>query len=111
MTNETLRTLCLALPSAQETMKWDHLCFTVGEKIFCISGIEQGGGASFKVSEEDFETLMSCDGIIQAPHFAKRQWVSVLQEGRLSKAEWEEYLRKSYERVKAGLPKKVQAAL
>lgn len=111
MTNETLTELCLAFPSAVETVKWDHLCFTVGEKIFCISGIEQGSGVSFKVSEEDFEALTERDGFIQAPHFARRQWLSVLPEGRLSNADWEEFLRKSYERVKAGLPKKVQAAL
>ena len=111
MTNELLTEICLSFPSAAETVKWDHLCFTVGEKIFCISAIEDGGGVSFKVSEEDFEALTERDGFIQAPHFARRQWVSVLPEGRLSKSKWQEYLRKSYDRVKSGLPKKMQAAL
>jgi predicted DNA-binding protein (MmcQ/YjbR family) len=111
MTNEMLRELCLAFPSAAETVKWDHLCFTLGEKIFCISAIEDGGGVSFKVNEEDFESLTEREGFTQAPHFARRQWVSVLPQGRLSKTEWQDYLSKSYERVKSGLPKKVQAAL
>ncbi len=104
MTNDLLARLCLSLPAAEETVKWDHLCFTIGEKIFCISGIGQGGGVSFKVSPEDFEDLTAQPGIGQAPHFARGQWVQVSPEARLSPAEWETCLRRSHELVRLKLP-------
>ena len=66
---------------------------------------------AFKVSDEDFETLTEREGITQAAHFAKRKWVSVRKRSLLRRNEWESYVRKSYELVKAGLSKKVLAGL
>jgi hypothetical protein len=53
----------------------------------------------------------SSEGIIQAPYFARMKWVTVLEESRLSHKEWEQYLRQSYELVKAKLPKKIQESI
>jgi predicted DNA-binding protein (MmcQ/YjbR family) len=46
--------------------------------------------------------------ITQASHFARRQWMTVLDESRFSRAEWEHYIRQSYQLVIAKLPRKVR---
>jgi predicted DNA-binding protein (MmcQ/YjbR family) len=38
-------------------------------------------------------------------------WVSVLDESRLSRVEWERYLRQSYDLVKSKLPKKLRESM
>lgn len=109
MDTEKLRTLCMSLKGVEEKIKFeDHLSFTVGEKIFCITGFGDNDGVSFKVSPEDFETLTERDGIKQAAYFAKNQWVGVEKRSLLKNAEWKEYLEKSYELVKSKLTKKMQ---
>ena len=78
MLTDQLREYCLSLPAVEEGVKWeDHLCFTLAEKIFCITGFEDTAAMSIKVSEEDFELLTENEHIQQARYFAKRQWVSV----------------------------------
>lgn len=106
---EQLRAYCLSLPGAEEDIKWeDHFAYTVGTKIFCITGAADDNPVSLKVSEEDFGMLTERDGIQQARYFAKRQWISVERRTALSRAEWQEYIRKSYDLVFAKLPKNVQ---
>ncbi len=109
MLTDQLRDFCLSLPAVEEVIKWDdHLCFTLAEKIFCITGFEDTSATSIKVSEEDFELLTEHEQIHQAKYFAKRQWVSVENRNALKVKEWKEYIKKSYDLVKAKLPKKVQ---
>lgn len=109
MTTEKLRAYCLSLPGVQEGVKWeDHLCFMIAEKMFCITGMNDDTNVSFKVDPEEFEELTEREGVIQAPYFARRQWVAVEKRGALRLSEWEDYLLKSYELVKAKLPKKTQ---
>lgn len=109
MDTEAMRRYCLSLKAAHEGVKWeDHLCFMVAEKMFCIMGFTDDSNVSFKVSTEDFEWLTEREGIVQAKYFARKQWVSVTRRNALKKAEWEEYLQKSYELVKSKLTKKLQ---
>lgn len=109
MTTEKLRSFCLGLKGAQEGIKWeDHLCFMIAEKMFCITGMNDHSNVSFKVTDEDFETLCERDGIIQAPYMAKNKWVAVTKRSALRKSEWEHYLTQSYELIKSKLPKKTQ---
>lgn len=108
-----LRELALSLPATTEDIKWeDHLCFSVGEKMFLLSSPDSiPVTACFKVSEEDFDELSERDGFRQAPHFAKRKWIYVDNISALSAGEWRLYLRRSYDSVVAKLTKKLRKEL
>jgi len=112
MNTEKLRNYCLSLRGVTEGIKWeDHLCFMVGEKMFCITGMEDDSHVSFKVTDEEFESLTERDGIIPAPYLARNKWVGITRRSALKPKEWEHYLAQSYELVKAKLPKKVRQEL
>lgn len=112
MNIEELQTYCLSLPGATEDIKWeDNLVFSVADKIFCLAGLEPPLHVAFKLDEEEFDALTQTDGIIQAPHFARRKWVLVTDVEQLSRTEWEHHISNSYELVKSKLPKKRQEEL
>ena len=69
------------------------------------------GGASFKVSPEQFAELTEREGIIPAPYMARNMWVFVEQFKSLKPKEWKEYISRSYELIRSKLPGKVQAGL
>jgi predicted DNA-binding protein (MmcQ/YjbR family) len=107
---DKIRDICMSFPGATEGLKWeDHICFMVGDKMFCITG--DFGGANFKCSDEDFEELTERDGIIPAPYMARNMWVKVEDFGKLKDKEWTQYLRKSYDLIRSKLPKKIQSQL
>jgi predicted DNA-binding protein (MmcQ/YjbR family) len=109
---DTLREICMAYPGATEELQWEvHLLYKVGGKIFCIGSLNVEDGVTLKVNEEDFDELVAQPGIQQASHMAKRMWVNISPEGKLSLKEWKAYINNSYELIKAKLPKKVQASL
>jgi predicted DNA-binding protein (MmcQ/YjbR family) len=112
MNIEDLRTFCLGFAAVTEDIKWgNNLVFSVAEKMFCLADLDPPFRVSFKVTEEEFVELTTTTNIIQAPYFAKMKWVLVLEENRLSRQQWEHYLRQSYELVKAKLPKKVRESI
>ena len=44
---EKLREVCLSLPGSTEDVKWGNdLCFSVGQKLFCVSSMENPVSAS-----------------------------------------------------------------
>jgi predicted DNA-binding protein (MmcQ/YjbR family) len=107
MNIEELRELCLSFPLVTEDIKWENnLVFSVGGKMFCLADLEPPLRVSFKVPQEEFPELTATNDIIQAPYFARMMWISVLEESRFSRQEWEKYLRQSYELVRSKLPKK-----
>lgn len=77
--------------------------------MFCITG--EFGGASIKVTPEDFEELTESEGIIPTPYMARNMWVSVQEFSKLKPKEWEHYVRQSYELIRSKLPKKIQNSL
>jgi len=113
MTIEDLLKICKQLKGTTTDIKWeDHLCFNVGEKIYLLTSPDQiPPTASFKVTEEDFETLTERDGISQARYFARSQWVSLDNIGVLGKEEWEMYITRSYRLVASKLSKKIRTEL
>ena len=113
MTIEDLMHICQKLAGTTTDIKWEnHLCFNVGEKIYLITSPDQvPPNASFKVKEEDFDKLSEREGINQARYFAKRQWVSVDNISRLSKEEWEKYIKNSHELVASKLTRKKRTEL
>ena len=105
---ETFREYCLNLPGTTESMKWGHLCFMIEEKIFVIIAIEEGNRFSTKCTPEEFDELTARDGIQQAFHMAKRQWVQVADLDVLNDVELKNRVETSRALVLAKLPKKVQ---
>ena len=109
MNIEQLREFCLSLKGVTEDIKWGHdLCFCIGEKMFCVTGLTGPIKVSMKVKDEEYDTLSSSDGIIPAPYMARNKWILVEDSARFTKKEWEHYIRQSYEMVKSKLPKKLQ---
>lgn len=112
MNIDFLRKYCLSLPAATEDIKWGNdLCFSVGGKLFCVASLEPPFKASFKVKDEEFEELSASDGFIPAPYMARAKWVLVTKPSKLSKKEWEQYIKQSYELKKADLSKKLRQQL
>ncbi|MCG3166076.1 MAG: hypothetical protein POELPBGB_01852 [Bacteroidia bacterium] len=112
MNIEKLRKLCLSFPHVTEDIKWGNdLCFCVGKKMFCVTGLSGAFKVSLKVSDQDYSELSASEGIIPAPYLARYKWILVENDSRFSQREWEHYVRQSYELVRAGLPKKVAETL
>lgn len=108
---ETLRAYCLSLPGVTEDVKWGaDLCFLVGTKMFCVTGFDELA-VSLKVKDEEFEELCSRPGISPAPYLARAKWVLVSGGDTLSDTEWKNYIRGSYELIKAKLPAGVRKGL
>ena len=108
MNIESLRDYCRSLPAVTEDIKWGHdLCFSVAEKMFCVAALDGRLSVSFKVKDEEFDELSTSPGIRPAPYVARYKWVLVEEMSRLSRKEWEHYIKQSYDLVRAKLPKKV----
>lgn len=106
---ESFREYCLSLPGTTEGMKWDHLCFMIEEKIFVIADIDTGSSFSIKCNPDDFDALTARDGIAQAYHLAKRQWIQIENLDVLNDNELKARVAESRALVLAKLPKKTQA--
>jgi predicted DNA-binding protein (MmcQ/YjbR family) len=106
---EELRKLCLCLPGATEDIKWGaDLCFLVGDKMFCVASIDAPHSVSFKVTDEQFDEMLTKQSIIPAPYLARNKWVSIQEWGGLTDIEWKTYVKQSYSLVKAKLTRKLQ---
>lgn len=107
-----LLAFCRSLPMVTEDIKWGNdLMFSIGKKIF--AGFSASGtDASFscKVAEDEFPLLTSMRGILPAPYAARYHWVAI-EDGALPTNEATTLIRGSYDLVKAGLPKKLQAQI
>ena len=113
---ESLRRYCMSLPHVEEDVKWGHdLCFLIGRKMFCVVNLEPARGdksmVAIKATPEEFAELVEREGIIPAPYMARNHWVSLQEYTSLPWRELQQRIARSYELVKATLPKKLQAAL
>jgi predicted DNA-binding protein (MmcQ/YjbR family) len=110
---QAAKTLCRSFPGSVEEIKWgDDLVFTVGTKMFAVTGNDAAATViSFKVEDERFLELTDRPGIIPAPYLARAKWVQVHPEAKLSNADAAALLRRSYELVFAKLTRKLQAEL
>ena len=105
---EMLREYCLSLPGTTEDLKWgEHLCFMIEQKIYVITSLDSGL-LTFKCDPEEFEELTARDGIGQASHFAKRQWVSLEALDVMPGQELKKWIAKSRALVLSKLPKKIR---
>lgn len=76
--------------------------------MFCVMSLEHPTTVSFKASDEDFALLTDTPHIIPAPYMARHHWVQVQALSRLTPAEWQAYIRNSYDLTRAKLTRKVQ---
>lgn len=113
MSIENIQGICKKFPHVTEEIKWEtHLCYCVGSKIFIITSPDNSPvTASFKVSDEDFVELSEREGMKPAPYLAKYKWIYTDNINRMSKKEWEKYLKKAYDIVAAKLPAKIKKQL
>ena len=113
MNLETLQSICKSYPHVEEDLKWGaDICYCIAGKMFLVTSAEGFPiGASFKCSDEEFETLVARPGFKPAAYLARYKWAAVDDIDRLSKDEWERLSRQAYELVKAKLPKKIQKEL
>ena len=79
--------------------------------MFCAASLEPPFTCSFKVKDEEFEELSNQNGFMPAPYIAKAKWVLVTDPYKLSKKEWEKYIKQSYELIKIKLTKKLRQKL
>ena len=113
MNIDDIKSICKKLPAVTEDVKWGaDLCFCVGEKMFCVTGLDQTPvGVSFKVTDDEFEEVSVRPGFRPADYVARYKWVTVEDVKKVPKKELERFIRQSYELVKAKLPKKVREKL
>lgn len=110
---ERIQSICLKLPGVTEDIKWEHhLCFCVASKMFLMLGLDEAPvTASFKVSDEDFDSISARKGFIPAPYMARNKWVKVDDISRMGDKEWQEIALNAYTLIRNKLPKKLQASL
>ena len=112
MNIEQLREFCLSLPHTTEDVKWGNdLCFSVGAKMFCVTGADSTGGVSFKCTPEKFAELTERPGIVPAAYVARYHWVTVEDSDALPKNELKDLIKNSYNLVYQKLPKGVRNKL
>ena len=108
MNIESFREFCLSLEGSTEGMKWEHLCFMVEEKIFVLASLDDGV-LCMKCDPDDFDELVARDGIRQAPHFARRQWIAIENLDVMPDQELKLRVAQSRALVISKLTKKLQA--
>ena len=119
MDEARLRAIVDGWPGVAAGIKWDDdLVFTVAGKMFCVlcvrrPGVDKhaAGRLSFKVEDGRFLELTERPGFVPAPYLARAHWVLVAKPEALVSAELQGFLRRSYELVRAKLPKKTQREL
>ncbi len=114
MNIEELRTICLGLPGVTEDIKWGNdLCFLVGEKMFAITSASPMPefSCTLKCDPETFARLVERENIEPAAYVGRYHWISVKTADALTKKEWRERIRASYDEVFAKLPTKVRRSI
>ncbi|HVU24594.1 MAG TPA: MmcQ/YjbR family DNA-binding protein [Opitutus sp.] len=110
---DRLQSFALSLPQTTVVAQWGGLVFKVASKVFLVLSLDGSvlDGIAFKCTPDEFDELTENEGIIQAPYFAKRHWVKLEDMSALPEPQLTARLRRSYELVAAGLPKKTRTAL
>lgn len=110
---DRLQAYALSLPHTTVVSQWGGLVYKVAGKVFLVLTLDGRllEGVAFKCIPEEFDALTAIDGIVQAPYFAKRLWVKLEDPAALPEPELTARLRRSYDLVAAGLPKKNRLAL
>ena len=109
-----LNELCGAWPGATAAVRReDEFVLSVAGRAFatlCLCGPERER-LSFAVEAGHFVELSAQPGIVPAHYAARPFWITLTEPERIARAQVENFVRRSYELVRAGLSKRQQAAL
>jgi predicted DNA-binding protein (MmcQ/YjbR family) len=110
---DRLRSFALSLPHTTVVAQWGGLVYKIAGKVFLVLSLDGDllEGVTFKCMPAEFDELTETDGIVQAPYFAKRHWVKLEDPAALPEPQLQARIRRSYDLVAAGLPKKTRVAL
>jgi len=110
---DRVQSYALSLPQTTSVAQWGGLVYKVAGKVFLVLSLDGSllDGITFKCTPAEFDELTESDGIVQAPYFAKRHWVKLEDISALAESELTARIRRSYELVAAGLPKKTRQSL
>lgn len=117
MTLARFRTLCRSQPGATEQIQWGvDAVFKIGGKMFAVACTDhaqypEAKMCSFKCDDDGFAEMVERDGVAPAPYLARARWVSLDRWDALTDREIAAAIARSYQLVRAGLTKKVQATL
>lgn len=75
--------------------------------MFCVAWLGHPPKISFKVREEEYDEMSCKEGFCPAPYMARAKWVLVTDVSKLTRDEWERYVKQSYDLVIQKLPRKV----
>jgi len=119
MDNERIRSICLALPHAAETLNWGHhLVYwagdrAIGGKMFAMTDLDGTGTGVlwFHCGAERFHELLEIEGIMASPYLAKAFWVTVERWDVLRPRQIEDELRRAHALIFEKLPKRTRTVL
>ena len=112
MNIEELRTYCLSFPGATEDIKWGaDLCFSVGAKMFCVTGADSVSGISLKCTPEKFDELIEREGIDPAAYVGRYKWVYIKDLDAVTPQELKDLIAQSYRLVFDKLPPKIKKTI
>ncbi|MGV6846762.1 MAG: MmcQ/YjbR family DNA-binding protein [Marinibacterium sp.] len=110
MSRQIINAICAALPGAEHADPWGggHDAWKIGGKMFACIGTA-GTGVSVKTESIETAQMLIDTGIGEKAPYFHRSWIHLPLEA--DPDELAHRLTMSYAIVRAGLPKKVQAAL
>jgi predicted DNA-binding protein (MmcQ/YjbR family) len=104
---DRLRTVALALPGAEEAIKWGHPNFLVGGKIFASFGRDGGRlTIGFKCSPLDQAERVATGRYRVAPYVGRFGWVCFDVVGRVPWREIADGIKRSHQLISAGSKKR-----
>lgn len=110
MTRDTVNQICATFPGAELSDPWGggHDAWKVGGKMFACIGVANDGVSVKTDSIEMAQMLIEAGVGVKAPYF-HRSWIRLSFDA--PEEELRHRLRASYQIIRNGLPKKVQATL
>lgn len=114
MNIEQLREYCISKPGVTESFPFgeDTLVFKVGDKLFLLTGLEEGNRFNVKCDPEQAVELRERYHEVQPGyHMNKRHWNTVYIDGNLNDKQLYGMIDHSYDLVLKSLPKQQQAKI
>ncbi len=110
MNRDNFNAYCATLPGAEVSDPWGggHDAWKVGGKMFALSGASSHG-VSVKTRDIETAQMLIEAGVAEKAPYLHRSWVRL--PWSVGTDEMHGRIEDSYRLIRAGLPKKVQAAL
>jgi predicted DNA-binding protein (MmcQ/YjbR family) len=111
MNIEELREYCLSLKGVTEHFPFGEttLVFKVGDKMFCLTGLEEDLAIAVKNDpEKNIELREEFPAVKPGYHMNKKHWNTVQIDGSLPDDMIKNFIDDSYDLIVMGLPRKKQ---